>query len=805
MSERLEAYCVKCREKRAVADPQAVFTAAGGPATRGRCSVCGTTLFRMGATPAHEGMTPPEPKPTAARRKQTKSERRRGKLVIVESPTKARTIGKFLGRGYTLRPSVGHVRDLLKSRLSVDVEHNFEPTYRVPNEKKAIVKELRAAAESANEIYLATDPDREGEAIAWHLLEAAELPRERTHRVVFHEITRSAIAEAFAHPKGLDMNLVSAQQARRILDRLVGYGISPLLWRKVRSRLSAGRVQSVTQRMIVDREREIRAFVPVEYWTIAALLAQVTTRKAKGDRPGLAARLVKVRGEEPSLPDEATTMAVVRALDGATYVITDIRQQQRRRNPAAPFTTSTLQQEASRRLGFGARKAMTVAQQLYEGLNIGDEGTVGLITYMRTDSVNVSQEAQAEARTYIAQTFGEDFVPATAPIYKSRAKNAQEAHEAIRPTSVLRTPDAVASFLDRSQFRLYELIWKRFVASQMAPAVLDITSVDIAADTERRLTPGSAVADEAVVARLADNPAYLFRASGSVVRFQGFLALYEEGRDDAGPDEEGGTLPDLTTGELLDLLELQPDQHFTQPPPRYTEATLVKALEENGIGRPSTYAAILSTIQDRGYVTREQKRLMPTELGEIVNDLLVEHFPDVMDIGFTAQMEEELDQIAEGEREWHSVVGEFYGPFSQRLEVAAEEMEEVELEEEETDEICEKCGARMIVKFGRFGKFIACPNFPACRNTKPYFQKIGVRCPEDGAELVEKRTRKGRVFYGCSNYPDCEWSSWKRPVPQPCLACGGLLVEENRTTLRCLQCESTFDRDAIEAAEREAV
>lgn len=805
MSERLEAYCVKCQEKRAVAAPQAVFTATGQPATRGECPVCGTTLFRMGATPAHEGLEPPETKPAAKKNKAAKAERRRGKLVIVESPTKARTIGKFLGRGYTVRPSVGHVRDLLKSKLSVDVERNFEPTYRVPNEKKAVVKELRAAAQSAREIYLATDPDREGEAIAWHLLEAAELPPERTHRVVFHEITRPAIAEAFAHPKGLDMDLVNAQQARRVLDRLVGYGISPLLWRKVRSRLSAGRVQSVALRMIVDREREIRAFVPEEYWTIAALLAQLTTGKAKGNRPSFSARLVKVHGEEPTLPDEPTTMRVVRALDGAAYVVTEVRRQQRRRNPAAPFTTSTLQQEASRRLGFGARKTMTVAQQLYEGLSTGDEGTVGLITYMRTDSVNVSQEAQAEARAYISATFGEDYVPATPPTYKSRAKKAQEAHEAIRPTSVLRTPEAVEPFLDRSQFRLYELIWKRFIASQMAPALVDVTSVDIVADTERRIAAGSTTATEEVVGRLAENPAYLFRASGSVVRFQGFLALYEEGRDDAGPDEEGGTLPDLSGGEVLDLLELQPAQHFTQPPPRYTEATLVKGLEENGIGRPSTYATILSTIQDRGYVIREQKRLVPTELGEIVNDLLVEYFPRVMDIGFTAQMEEELDQIAEGEREWRSVVGAFYGPFSERLEVAAEEMEEVELEPEETDEVCEKCGSRMVVKFGRFGKFIACPNFPACRNTKPYFEKIGVSCPEDGGEIVEKRTRKGRVFYGCSNYPECEWSSWKKPVPQPCPSCGGMLVEDNRTVLRCLRCESTFQREAIESAERETV
>ncbi len=808
MDEQVTAYCVKCRVKRPMANPQPVFTANGRPATRGVCPECGTTLFRLGRTPAHQGLTPP-PLPAdtgkrsrAKRRGTSQSGRRAGrsaKLVIVESPAKARTVGKFLGRGYTVKASVGHVRDLLKSRLSVDIENDFAPTYRVLREKRHVVKEIKQAARRADEIYIATDPDREGEAIAWHLVHAADLPPERVKRVVFHEITKAAVDEAFAHPRTIDMQLVNAQQARRILDRLVGYQISPLLWRNVRSRLSAGRVQSVALRLVVEREREIRAFVPEEYWTVEALLAEAATRSAP-ERPAFKARLLRVNGQEPNLPDEKATQAVVRALEQATYVITAIKKRQRRRRPSPPFTTSTMQQEANRRLGFTARRTMQVAQQLYEGVELGEEGSVGLITYMRTDSVNVSKEAQAEARAFIAETFGQEFVPPEPPTYKTRTRAAQEAHEAIRPTSVRRTPQAVKPYLTREQYRLYELIWKRFVASQMAPALLDTTSVDIVADTEGRVPAGALRVEADLSAALAERPAYLLRATGSVIRFPGFLALYEEADDEENRKQGDSRLPELHEHSVLDLLTLLPEQHFTQPPPRYTEATLVRALEEKGIGRPSTYAPILSTLQERGYVRREGKRLIPTELGEVVTDLLVEHFPEVMDVGFTARLEAELDRIAGGERDWVQVLRDFYGPFSQRLEAAKENMPTVALAEEEVDEPCEQCGSPMVVKYGRYGKFIACSNFPECRNTRPYLEKTGANCPECGGDIVVRRTRRGRTFYGCVNYPQCEWSSWKRPLPVPCPACGGLLVEENRTTVRCLACDERWPRDVVEQA-----
>lgn len=809
-TEKLTAYCVKCQEKREMQDPDPTFTSNGRPATRGNCPVCGTNTFRMGRTKAHEGLTPP---PTTSTDPGTKNGRERsGKLVIVESPAKARTIGRFLSKEYSVKASIGHVRDLLKSRLSVDVENDFKPRYRVPNEKRDVVKELKKAVDRAEEIYLATDPDREGEAIAWHLLEAADIPSDRARRVVFHEITKPAINEAFANPRGIDMQLVDAQQARRILDRLVGYQISPLLWRNVRSRLSAGRVQSVALRMLVEREREIRDFDPDEYWSIEALFAELTSRGAE-ERPSFEAKLHKLDGEDPDLPDAKAAQAVVDALSSAEYAITEVRRRTRRRNPSPPFTTSTLQQDASRRLGFSARKTMRVAQQLYEGISAGSEGSVGLITYMRTDSVNVSQDALGQARAFIEKRFGDNFLPKRPRQYQTKAKGAQEAHEAIRPTGVNRTPQLIRKHLSRDQYRLYQLIWKRFVASQMMPAVYDVTSVDIVADTEGRIhakADGSARIDEALRKRLAESPKYLFRASGSVLRFPGFLVLYQEGRDEDEEEESDVHLPDLFDGERLDLLELIPNQHFTQPPPRFSEATLVKGLEENGIGRPSTYAPIINTLQTRGYVERQGKRLTPTELGEIVNDLLVEHFPDVMDVGFTAQMEEDLDRIAGGEREWVEVLHDFYGPFSRRLESAKKNMQEVKIEEE-TGELCEKCGSPLIIKYGRYGKFIACSNFPDCRNTKPYLEKIGVTCPDCGGDIVERRTRRGRLFYGCSNYPDCEWSSWKRPASgvTPCPACGGLLAETNRRqgrassatpkTLQCLDCEEQFTRDKVEA------
>jgi len=812
--EELTAYCVKCRAKRPMREAQAVYSAQGSPMTRGVCAVCGTALCRMGRTPAHDALPRPEaaPRRPAARGKGRaagagKAARLRkplkeptlggdGRLVIVESPAKARTIGRFLGRGYTVRASVGHVRDLLRSKLSVDVEHDFAPTYRVPQEKKEIVRELSRLASSAAEVYLATDPDREGEAIAWHLVEATGLDEARTRRVVFHEITEPAVAEAFAHPRGLDRALIDAQQARRILDRLVGYQISPLLWRRVRGHLSAGRVQSVAVRLVVDREREIQAFVPVEYWSIEAELAK---RVAAPERPTFVAKLARIDGREVDLKDEPATRAVVEDLEGAAYVVSKVQRGERVRRPAPPFTTSTLQQEASRRLGFTAKRTMAVAQSLYEGVDIGAGGPVGLITYMRTDSVQVSGVAQAEARDYIAERFGRGFLPAHPPVYRTRARGAQEAHEAIRPTSVQREPGALRDVLSRDQLRLYELIWKRFLASQMAPAIYDTMTVEVKAGR-----PALPLGERDALGEAEYEPwRYLFRASGSAVRFPGFLVVYEEGRDEgarAEGEEEGAILPPLQVGELVDLVRLRPEQHFTEPPPRYTEATLVKALEEYGIGRPSTYAAILSTIQERGYVERQQRYLVPTELGFTVNDLLVQHFPEVVDTGFTAQMEERLDCIAAGECDWVQVLRDFYGPFQHSLQAAEKEMPEVRQEPEWTGEVCEKCGHPMVIKHGRFGKFIACSNYPACRNTRPFLVKLGVRCPQCGGELVEKRTRRGRIFYGCANYPRCEFTSWKRPVARPCPGCGGLLVVERKGWLRCLRCEAQVAEEGDDRA-----
>jgi DNA topoisomerase-1 len=788
--QELVAYCVRCRAKRPVCDAQAVYSERGQPATRGTCGVCGAGLYRPGRTPAHEGVPRPEPAPRKATPRKTGAggkarpvPRDVGRLVIVESPAKARTIQRFLGRGYTVRASVGHVRDLLRSRLSVDVEHDFAPTYRVPKEKKEVVKELSALAAAAGEVYLATDLDREGEAIAWHVMEAAGIDEEKARRVVFHEITEPAIVEAFAHPRGLNRPLIDAQQARRILDRLVGYQISPLLWRRVQSRLSAGRVQSVAVRLVVDREREIQAFVPEEYWTLDAELAK---RVAEPERPTFLARLWRIDGQEVGLKDGAAAQAVVDDLEGAAYVVSSVQRGERRRRPSPPFTTSTLQQDASRRLGFAARRTMAVAQSLYEGVNIGDEGSVGLITYMRTDSVQVSEVAQAEARAYIEEHFGREYLPGRPPVYRTRAKRAQEAHEAIRPTSVGRTPQALQPYLSRDQFRLYELIWRRFLASQMVPAVYDTMTVQVLAGRPAQPLGGREVLEEAEY----QGWRYLFRARGSALKFAGFLALYEEARDESAQDEEAAAImPPLEPGELVDLVRLLPEQHFTQPPPRYSEASLVKALEEHGIGRPSTYAPILSTIQARGYVERQNRYLVPTELGFTVNDLLVEHFPEVVDTGFTARMEADLDCIATGECDWVQVLREFYGPFSERLAQAEREMPEVKQPPEEIGELCEQCGHPLVIKRGRYGRFIACSNFPACRYTRPLLVRLGVACPECRGELVERRSRRGRTFYGCANYPRCEFTSWKRPVARPCPRCRGLLVIDRKGWLRCLRCQ----------------
>jgi DNA topoisomerase-1 len=791
------AYCVKCKAKREMENPQPVFTRAGRAATTGICPVCGTKIFRMGETPAHAGLPKPDPP------------KKGGKLVIVESPAKARTVGKFLGNPYRVKASIGHVRDLLKSRLSVDVENDFAPTYRVPKEKKEVVKELQEAVKKASEVYLATDPDREGEAIAWHLMQAAKISKKQARRVVFHEITKEAIDEAFAHPRGIDMNLVNAQQARRILDRLVGYKISPLLWEKVRNRTSAGRVQSVALRLIVEREREIQAFVPEEYWSIDAELA-----KREKERRSFIAKLYRIRGEEVDLKSEEDAQKIVDELEQATYVVTKVRKGQRKRNPSPPYTTSAMQQEASRRLGFTAQRTMRIAQQLYEGVEIGPEGSVGLITYMRTDSVNVAEAAQEEARAYIAEKYGDKFRPAKPRRYKTKTKGAQEAHEAIRPTSVRREPKAIKKYLTRDQYRLYDLIWKRFLASQMSSAILDTVSVDVVADNKLQIADseprviGITQGELTVIpgdqlSAISHKPKYLFRATGSRVRFLGFLIVYEEARDEdeALEEGEGRILPPLSEGEILDLLQLLPEQHFTQPPPRYSEASLVKTLEEYGIGRPSTYAPIISIIQTRGYVERQDRRLVPTELGFIVNDLLVKHFPDIINVDFTARMEEDLDLIASGEREWVPVLREFYGPFEKAVRRAERIMEKVNLGEQYTGELCEKCGHPMIVKFGRYGKFIACSNFPACRNTRPYQIKTGVACPECGGDLVEKRTRKGRIFYGCANYPKCEFATWNRPLPQPCPGCGGLLTAASKDKAKCVRCGEVVELEELEKEE----
>lgn len=788
----MEAYCVKCKTKREMAAPQAVFTASGTPATQGQCPVCGTKLYRMGETEAHAGLPRPEKKPRKAKDGKSKtgaSAKRSGNLVIVESPAKAKTVGRFLGRGYTVRASVGHIRDLLRSTLSVDVEKNFEPKYRVPNEKREVVKELKAEAAKAEHIYLATDPDREGEAIAWHLLEAAEIDPARVQRVVFHEITRPAIEEAFGHPRNIAMDLVNAQQARRILDRLVGYSLSPLLWAKVRGRLSAGRVQSVAVRLIVDREREIEAFVPKEYWSIdAELVKQIVN----GQTPpqSFRARLVKVggddvgSGEECLLKNEEQVKGLVTDLETARYTVSKVKLGERKRSPAPPFTTSTMQQEASKRLGFTAKRTMATAQQLYEGIEIGHGQATGLITYMRTDSTNVADVAQKEARDFVTARFGPDYLPPQPPQYKTRSKGAQEAHEAIRPTQVGREPKALAEYLTKDQLKLYTLIWQRFVASQMAAAIYDTVSVDIAAISA------------------AQN--YLFRVAGSTLKFAGWLAVYEADRDeDSKPDDEPEAkfVPLLSVDEVLSLIRLLPEQHFTQPPPRYTEASLVKALEEYGIGRPSTYAPTISTIQQRGYVAREEKRLIPTEIGFTVNDLLVGHFPEIVDVNFTANMEEELDQIADGEREWVGVLREFWDPFAAQVKAAEAEMPHMNTGPEPIGRDCPLCGKPLVFRHSRYGKFIGCSGFPTCRHMEPWFEKLGVKCPQDGGELAERKTRKGRVFYGCVNYPACDFTSWKRPLPQPCPNCGGLLVVANKNFAQCIKCETSVELSALPTPE----
>ncbi|EZP78027.1 DNA topoisomerase I [Parageobacillus genomosp. 1] len=680
-------------------------------------------------------------------------------LVIVESPAKAKTIERYLGKKYKVKASMGHVRDLPKSQMGVDINNGYEPKYITIRGKGQIIKELKTAAKKAKKVFLAADPDREGEAIAWHLANMLDLDIHSDCRVVFHEITKDAIKESFQHPRAINMNLVDAQQARRVLDRLVGYNISPLLWKKVKKGLSAGRVQSVALRLIIDREKEIKQFQPEEYWTIQAEFL-------KGNETFIAS-FYGVDGEKSDLKKEADVASVFERLNGNHFVVTTVTKKERKRNPVPPFTTSSLQQEAARKLNFRTKKTMMIAQQLYEGIDLGSEGTVGLITYMRTDSTRISESAQQEAIAYIESAFGKEFVTQEKRKEKKSA-NAQDAHEAIRPTSAFRDPEKVKPYLTRDQFRLYKLIWERFIASQMAAAVLDTMSVEL------------------------ENAGVVFRASGSKVKFPGFMKVYVEGTDDQ-TEEQDRLLPDLQEGETVVSNTIEPKQHFTQPPPRYTEARLVKTLEELGIGRPSTYAPTLDTIQKRNYVVLENKRFVPTELGEIVHELMLEFFPEIIDVEFTAKMEKNLDEIEEGKVEWIKVVDEFYREFEKRLQIAEKEMKEVEIKDEPAGIDCEVCGSPMVYKMGRFGKFVACSNFPECRNTKPIVKEIGVKCPKcHEGNIVERSSKKKRIFYGCDRFPQCDFVSWDKPLARPCPKCGGLLVEKKLkkgVQVQCTACD----------------
>ncbi|MCC6485401.1 MAG: type I DNA topoisomerase [Armatimonadetes bacterium] len=700
-------------------------------------------------------------------------------LIIVESPAKTKTLKNFLGGAYDIHASVGHVRDLPKSRLGVDVEHDFQPSYSIIRDRKKVVEDLRKAAAKASEVYIASDPDREGEAIAWHVAEALKLDEPK--RIEFNEITKSAVTEAFRHPRTIDEKRVGAQQARRVLDRLVGYKISPLLWTRVKRNLSAGRVQSVAVRLICEREREIQGFVPVEYWTLTARLTpqdQVFPFEA---------RLLTIDKDKASLSNEGEAQAVVEELQGETYRVDKITRTERKRNAPAPFITSTLQQEASRKLGFGSMRTMRAAQDLYEGIELGGEGSVGLITYLRTDSTRVSPEAVAECRSYVTDKYGSEYLPGSPRVHKSSNKSAQDAHECIRPTSVLREPAALKSFLSSDQFKLYTLIWQRFVASQMNPALYDVERVDIQAGR------------------------FGFRATGSTEKFKGFRVLYSEGTDDKKEvdDEDRPPLPSMTEEQVLKLLELVPDQHFTEPPPRYTEATLVKTLEEKGIGRPSTYASIVSTIRDRGYVVLEQKRFKPTDLGFTVNDLLVKHFPSILDVSFTANVETQLDEVENGKADWVSLLREFYGPFEKALGEAQEKMERVKVEPRESDELCPKCGRKMLIRQSRSGEeFLGCSGYPECKTTKSLQPPLDVKCPTcHEGDVIQRRSKRGKIFFGCNRWPDCDFVSWDKPVSEPCPQCGGLMVDKTTKArgheVRCTVEGCGYSRPVVEKPESE--
>lgn len=666
-------------------------------------------------------------------------------LVIVESPAKAKTIGKFLGSHYKVIASNGHVRDLPKSQMGVDVEHDFEPKYITLRGRGEVLEKIRKEAKKADKIYLATDPDREGEAISWHLAHILHLDPASKCRIVFNEITANAVKSSIKNARPIDMRLVDAQQARRVLDRLVGYKISPILWAKVQKGLSAGRVQSVATRIICDREQEIMDFVPEEYWSITAHLHEKNSKK------NFDAKYYGEDGKKRELRSEADAKSVLERIEGAAFTVSELKTGEKTRHAAPPFTTSSMQQEAARKLGFTTKRTMMVAQQLYEGIDIGGKGPVGLISYIRTDSVRVAKEAQDAAITYIGKRFGERYVPAKPNVYKGRA-SAQDAHEAIRPTLIDNEPQKIKEHLSNDQFKLYKLIYERFLASQMSDARYATTTASI------------------------DANGCIFRANGVRTLFDGFTAVYTEGRDDV--QEKEVTLPELHENDTLERTKIDSEQRFTQPPPRYTEATLVKTLEEKGIGRPSTYSPTISTIIDRGYVSREKKLLVPTELGFVVTGLMCEHFSDIADVKFTAGMEEKLDGVESGKDEWKTVIREFYGPFKIALDKAEKEIEIIDIPDEISDVKCDKCGALMVYKTGRYGRFLACPNFPACRNTKAIVEKIDVPCPKCGSALVKRKGKRGKTFYGCERYPDCDFVSWDKPTNIRCEKCGGMMVQK---------------------------
>ena len=688
-----------------------------------------------------------EAKKTTKKKATVKKAAKTGKkyLVIVESPAKAATIGKFLGNNYKIEASMGHVRDMPKSQMGIDFEHDFEPKYITIRGKGELLGKLRKDAKAADKVYLATDPDREGEAISWHLLHALNLGEEKPiSRITFNEITKTAVKKSITEARDIDMDLVDAQQARRVLDRVVGYTISDLLWKKVKKGLSGGRVQSVALRLICDREGEIREFIPEEYWTLGAKLKDADGKVFEAKFYG--------KGEtKTELANEAETNEVLDGLKGKDFAVTDVKTGSRQKKPVAPFTTSTMQQEASKHLNMATQKTMMIAQQLYEGVNVKGEGTVGLVSYIRTDSFRISDEAYEAAVAFIKETYGDAFVNPERIVYKSKGKT-QDAHEAIRPTNVSRTPESIKDSLSKDQYRLYRLIWERFVASQMSPAVYDTLSVKLSAGD------------------------YTFRASGARLRFSGFLEAYSKGEE-----EDEKVIPKLTQGDILQAEHLLPEQHFTQPPARYTDASLIKTLEEIGVGRPSTYAPTLTTIQARHYVTKEAKNLFPTELGEMVDEIMKTYFPDIVDIDFTANMEKRLDDVEMGKEEWKQIIRDFYPDFKKSVENAAEKLEKIEIKDEETDIICEKCGRNMVIKYGRYGKFLACPGFPECQNAKPYFEEAGVNCPECGGKVLIKKTKKGRIYYGCEHNGDgCDFMSWNKPTGEKCPECGAFLEEKGR-------------------------